>query len=92
MKMPLRELDVVRVVYLAPHPREYTGSEGFAREPRIGDIGTIVHDYGEGRNARAPVCVECSAESGHCIWLADFDRDEIEFLSREEKPNQGWIR
>ena len=81
MKAALREYDVVRVVRLAPHPREYTSSKGYARDPRIGDIGTIVQDYGQGRDDTAPVCVECSTEDGHCIWLADFARDELEFVS-----------
>jgi hypothetical protein len=82
MKAVLREYDVVRVVRLEPRAREYTSSEGYGRDPRVGDIGTIVHDYGEGRDDRTPVCVECSAESGHCIWLADFERDELEFVAR----------
>ena len=82
MKSALREYDVVRVVRLTPHPREYTSSEGFARDPRIGDVGTIVHDHGDGRDDHAPVCVECSAPSGHCVWLADFERDELEFVAR----------
>jgi hypothetical protein len=81
MKTALKELDVVRIVRLTPRPREYTGSTGFARDPRVGDFGTIVHDYGEGRDDRAPVCVECF-EDGHCLWLADFDRDELEFHAR----------
>ena len=84
MKSALKEYDVVRVAKLLPHPREYTSSEGYARDPRVGDIGTIVHDYGQGSDESAPVCVECSAPSGHCIWLADFERDELEFVSRPD--------
>lgn len=59
----LRELDVVRVARLDHGNREFDGTEGCKREPRIGDTGTIVHDYAPG-DANARVAVEMVNDSG----------------------------
>ena len=40
--MTLSELNLVRVVFIESD-RAFTGSEGVARAPRIGDVGAVVH-------------------------------------------------
>ena len=53
--------------------RSFDGTAGVMREPRIGDIGTIVHEYD-----RKAFIVECVDADGLTVWLADFTSDEIE--------------
>ncbi|MBK6696896.1 MAG: hypothetical protein IPG50_32640 [Myxococcales bacterium] len=43
------------------------------RQPRVGDLGTIVNVLGE--NA---FTVECVDEGGLTLWLADFLTEELE--------------
>jgi hypothetical protein len=72
----LREFDVVRIVRLRDASRTFTGTESVLRAPRVGDIGTICHEYAS--DAAAPVIVEMVNEDGLTVWLADFHRDELE--------------
>jgi hypothetical protein len=74
---PLPESAVVRVVRLRQAHRHWLSSEGVGRPPEIGDRGAIVHVYAPGDPA-TPYIVECVDGDGLTIWLADFDRDEIE--------------
>ena len=76
----IREYDVVRVVSLRIANRPFDGAAGFMRPPRIGDIGTVVHEY-KPEDLTAPVIVEDVDEDGMTIWLADFARDELELVS-----------
>lgn len=73
--------DVVRLVRLLKANRPYDGAVGVRRPPAIGDVGTIVHDY-DPEDPRAPVAVEMRDADGQTIWLADFERDELELVDR----------
>ncbi len=73
------ELDVVIVRALLVPTRSIDGSDGFCRQPRVGDQGTIVHVLG-----RDDFVVESVDASGHTVWLADFHRDELAI------PPKGW--
>lgn len=77
----LREYDVVRVVQLLTTNREFDGTEGVKRAPRVGDTATIVHQY-EPDNPAAPVVAESVDGNGNTIWVADFQPDELERVSR----------
>ena len=79
----LREYDTVRVRCLKLPNRPYDGTESVKRAPEIGDIAAIVHEYLAGDPA-APVAVEMVDQDGMTVWLADFHRDELEFV---ERPN-----
>ena len=46
------------------------------REPRVGDIGTICHEHTS--DSAALLVVEMVNQEGLTVWLADFDRDELE--------------
>jgi hypothetical protein len=75
----IREYDVVRVVNLRKENRPFDGTTGVMRPPRIGDVGTVVHEY-KPEDLTAPVRVENVDEKGMTIWLADFERDELELV------------
>lgn len=77
----LREYDIVRVVQLLTTSREFDGTEGVKHAPRIGDTATIVHQY-EPENPAAVVVAESVDGNGNTIWLADFQPDELELVSR----------
>ena len=77
----LREFDVVRVVRLLRADRPFDGTDGVRRPPRIGDVATICHEYDPG-NPAAMVAVEMSDDQGLTVWLADFERTELELLRR----------
>jgi hypothetical protein len=79
--MILREYDVVTVLRLFTSSRPYSGSETVQREPRVGDIATVVHELTPD-DPGAPLVVEMVDECGLTVWLADRERDELEFISR----------
>ena len=72
----LRENDVVRVAKLRAASRAFTGTASVMRSPRVGDVGTICHEYAA--DAAALVAVEMVNQDGLTVWLADFHRDELE--------------
>lgn len=75
--MPLAEFDVVRVRALNVPSRNFDGSKGVMREPRINDIGVIVHVLAEDEM----FIVECVDADGYTTWLADFSAEELETFS-----------
>ncbi len=75
----LKEFDTVRVVRLDKEYREFQGSDGVCRAPRIGDVGVICHEY-EPENPRALVAVESVDAVGNTVWLADFSCEELELV------------
>ena len=77
----LQEYDVVRVIELLRANRPFDGSDGIRRPTRVGDVATICHEYDPGDPA-AMVAVEMVDDDGSTIWLADFERGELELLRR----------
>ncbi len=77
MASSLKEYDAVRVVRLLTANRPFDGTVGVRRPPEVGDLATIVHEY-DPEDPRAPLAVEKVDPSGYTIWLADFERDELE--------------
>jgi hypothetical protein len=76
--MKPEELNVVRINSLGDDSREFTGTPGIARPPKVGDAGTIVHVHSD-----TMFMVECVDSSGRTVWLAEFHRGEIETIPRE---------
>lgn len=72
----LKEYDPVKLVALLKPARHFDGTEGVARAPRIGDTGTIVAISAQG-DAETYV-VESVDSDGHTLWLADFQREELD--------------
>ncbi len=78
MESLIEELDVVRVVALRDSARQFSGTEGVCRAPRIGDLASVVHVLEPGR-AFIVEAVECS---GFTLWLADFQAEELKLESK----------
>ena len=76
----MRQHDAVRVVRLFSTNRPYDGAVGLRRPPKVGDLATIAHEY-DPEDPRAPLAVEKVDADGRVIWLADFERDELELVS-----------
>ena len=79
MARSLKEYDAVRVVRLLTVNRPYDGTVAVRRRPEVGDLATIVHEY-DPDDPRAPLAVEKVDPDGYTIWLADFERDELELV------------
>ena len=77
----LREYDAVRVVRLKTPDRTYDGTSTVMRPPQIGDVAAVCHEY-KPEDPSAPVAVEMVDEDGMTIWLADFEREELELVNR----------
>lgn len=77
----LREYDRVKVARLLVADREFEGTEGVTRAPRLGDVATLCHGY-DPRGMAGPVAVEMVNDQGYTVWLADFELTELEFVSR----------
>lgn len=73
------ELDSVVVRELRSPSRQVDGTEGFVRQPRVGDQGTIVYVLGP-----TAYLVESVDGAGGTIWLAEFSADEL------APPPAGW--
>ena len=76
-----REYDVVRVITLIQTDRPFDGTESVRRPPKIGDVATICHDY-DPEDPTAVVAVEMVDDNGLTVWLADFERTELELVRR----------
>lgn len=86
--------DVVRVARLDVADRPHDGSPGTMRAPRIGDEGTVVWVEEEGP-VRGHALVECVADDGTTIWLADFAEHELELVAHSvevAKPRRRSVR
>jgi hypothetical protein len=80
LSMLFCELDVVRVTRLLTATRHVDGSSGMVRQPRVGDVGAIVHVLGE-----KAFVVECVDAGGLTAWVADFEAEEIELVSQRSE-------
>jgi hypothetical protein len=72
----LKEYDVVKITTLLRPQRHVDGTKDVLRQPKCGDIGTIVHMASSPQEGTI-YSVECVSPEGLTIWLADFSRDEI---------------
>ena len=88
MSAALREYDTVRVTKLLSAVREFSGSTGVSRPPRVGDVAIICHQY-DPHDPSAAVGVEMVDQDGMTIWFADFVPDELEFISRRKKDHDA---
>lgn len=77
----LREYDIVRVIKLIQADRPFDGTESAQRPPKVGDVATICHEY-DSKNPTAAVAVEMVDSNGLTVWLADFERAELELVRR----------
>ena len=71
--MKFHEYDVVRVTQDLPSIRIDAGS----RQPQEGDIGTVVMAYPDADGVNPAYAVECVAEDGSTVWLADVKQSKL---------------
>jgi hypothetical protein len=81
MSAPLQEYDVVRVVKLNGPTRDFQGTRGVKRAPRIGDEAMICDQPNPG-DPTATLTLEMVDKAGMTVWLADFQPDELVLVSR----------
>ena len=79
----IREYDIVRVAVLKNPDRSFDGTDGVKRPPEVGDVATICHEY-DPKNSSAEIAVEMVNDDGLTVWLADFERDELELVSNAQ--------
>ena len=75
--------DVVRVARVLVAEREVTGSSATPPQPRVGDIGSIVADVGDGL-----YLVESCTADGITIWMTELAAEELE---RVDRSTDDWI-
>ena len=74
--------DVVRVARVLVAEREVTGSSATPPQPRVGDVGSIVADVGDGL-----YLVESCTADGITIWMTELAAEELEPATRSD----DWI-
>jgi hypothetical protein len=77
------QYDVVKVAALLEAERHIIGTEGVSRQPRIGNIGTILEIPKMPVGMKQVYVVECIDLEGYTIWLADFVGEELEVIWTE---------
>ena len=69
--------DAVRVVRVLVTERDVTGSSATPPQPRVGDLGTVVADVGDGL-----FLVESCTDDGMTIWMTELAMEELELVDR----------
>ena len=82
----LEQYQLVRVKQLLQSPSEYDCWRVNRRPPKIGDVGTLL-DILRADGLPDRFVVESCESNGTAVWLADFQRDELE----PEADNQRTI-
>ena len=75
---PFYPADVVRIARLAEDERDVDGSLDPPRQPRIGEIGTIIEQVGDDI-----YLVERCTDDGRTLWMAEFLAAELELVARQ---------
>jgi hypothetical protein len=79
--LPIEELDLVRVVALHRESRDHEGTESVKRQPRVGDVGAVVHVYSPVSGA-PNFAVEAVDKEGLTLWVADFEANELKLEAK----------
>lgn len=75
--LPFYPADVVRIARLEADERDVDGSLDPPRQPRLGEIGTIVEQVGDDI-----YLVERCTDDGRTLWMAEFLGTELELVDR----------
>ena len=79
--LPIEELDMVRVVALHRESREHEGTESVKRQPRVGDVGAVVHVYSPVPD-KSIFAVEAVNKEGLTLWVAHFEEAELKLEAK----------
>ena len=74
--------DTVRIARLLVDERDVTGSAAEPPQPRVGEVGTVADDVGDGL-----YLVEQLTADGYTRWLAEFAGEELELVERAGEPD-----
>ena len=74
---PFYPADVVRIARLDADERDVDGPLDPPRQPRIGEIGTIIDQVGDDI-----YLVERCTDDGRTLWIAEFLGTELELVDR----------
>lgn len=81
--MRIIEFDTVRITKLHGSAESHLAIAHHERLPGVGDEGTVMHLTPDDPDNPATIFTVESNDGGPgCVWLADFSRDELEFVSR----------
>lgn len=81
--MRIIEFDTVRITKLNGSAESHLAIAEHERLPAVGDEGTVMHlTPWDPDNLATIFTVESNDGDPGCVWLADFSRDELEFVSR----------
>ena len=87
--MPLAEFQTVRIKALLREDHAYDPLGDNDRSPRVGDMGIIV-DVMLQAAGQSKYTVECVRPDGTCVWLADFQEQELEAVeAKVQRPETG---
>jgi hypothetical protein len=75
--LPFHRADIVRIARLAEDERDVDGTLDPPRQPRIGEIGTIVDQVGDDI-----YLVERCTDDGRTLWIAEFLAAELVLVTR----------
>ena len=75
---PFYRRDLVRIVHLETEDRDVDSSVDPPRQPRVGEIATIVDEVAEGI-----YLVERLTDDGRALWTAEFLASELELVQRQ---------
>jgi hypothetical protein len=81
--LPIEELDMVRVVAIHRESREHEGTESVKRQPRVGDVGAVVHVYSSAAG-KSLFAVEAVNKEGLTLWVADFQGTELKLEAKHD--------
>ena len=70
--------DLVRIVHLESDDRDVDSSIDPPRQPRVGEIATIVEEVAEGI-----YLVERCTDDGRPLWTAEFLASELDLVERQ---------
>jgi hypothetical protein len=74
---PFYPADVVRIAHLEADERDVDGPLDPPRQPRIGEVGTIIDQVGDDI-----YLVERCTDDGRTLWIAEFLGTELELIDR----------
>lgn len=73
----IEQYDIVEVIRLTRPTRGTWGSPSVNRQPKVGDVGTVVEKWVAPPSSPGCYLVECVDKNGLTLWLSDFEEDEL---------------
>jgi hypothetical protein len=75
--------DLVRIVQLEADERDVDSSVDPPRQPRVGELGTVVEEVADGI-----YLIERCTDDGRVLWVAEFLASELELVERRHLTSE----